>query len=85
MPQVRYTAFHVDFSTLDIERGQVRLQPSQFACVVLPQAMPVHITVPADDEKEGAAITGTERIPSARRAKVSRSRRIGMKGQKSSS
>ena len=85
MPQVKYTAFHVDFSTLDIEHGSVSLRPSQFARVVLPQAMPGRITVQSDDEQKGTVVTIKDRVPSARRTKASRSRRMAMRDQKPSS
>jgi len=37
MIETRFTSFHIDFSTLDIERGQVSLMPSSFAIVMQPQ------------------------------------------------
>lgn len=52
MHQIEYTAFHIDFSTLDIEKGQVNIAPSSFTIVVQPQERPGRITLPPEDEEK---------------------------------
>jgi len=52
MLQIQYTAFHIDFSTLDIEKGQVSLVPSSFTMVVQPHDRPGHITLPPEGEQK---------------------------------
>jgi len=45
MINLQVTAFHRDFSTLDIENGKVDIVPSEITCIIQPTIIPLAIRV----------------------------------------
>ena len=74
MLHLKYTAFHKDFSTLDIERGCVTLEPSTFIQIFAPQKRLGEIALP-EEVTDGQVAHAAIATPPHRRRKVSRAQR----------
>lgn len=61
MENLQIISFHVDFSTLDIERGEITVNPSGGTCTIRPMIIPAFrlegILMAEEDDTKGARFT----------------------------